>query len=281
MTLKLLLSGLNYELWLETRLSFLSLAKACPMHGLLTTLRACVLADEERLGDRFSERLVEVMAISSRKMLQKLSSEDNASFEDMGRAVDAIVGEEVASEAIQISDDHQLVLACAWLNLKEVSLLCGYIVKHGKLVELADGDLLGVSLTPKLVSECGLLLETCLTRCRHKGVIESTNLACLDFSSRLLASEQKPFREIPELILTRVLDEIENFQASVTRRAAGLPMLIQKIVAAEARGKAQAMLRMTVNRERGGKEEGFRTKRMEGGGRGGKPISGVTKGVYY
>ena len=60
---------------------------------------------------------------------------------------------------MELSDDHQLVLACCWLNLKECALTTAAIVKTA----LKD-------LSYENAKDCGAILTSVLTRCRHKGL---------------------------------------------------------------------------------------------------------------
>lgn len=98
-----------------------------------------------------------------------------------------------------------------------------------------------------------------LTQCRHKGAIEATNMAVKTFSTRLLSHADPVFADIPKKMMLQVLDGLDNFVASVTRRyaavfpctsvslwtfrcvyrSAGLPMLVRQIVSSEPKGKSE------------------------------------------
>ena len=243
-----ILLGTYRNLMSKAETNFLTLAKESPMHGILTAVRICLKDELILVPDGFLNQLIETLTRSVQLMLDSLSVQkketaDSASFADMGQAIEALIDTE--EEHVEISGEHQLVLACAWLNLKECSLLSGFLVKTCDLSpEIVKND----TLNAELVKQCGEILTNVLTRCRHKGAIEATNLACLDFSSRLLADPDDVFNKIPENILIAILDDLESMRSSVTRRAAGLPMIIQKIVVSESRGKAKTLLNMTVQR---------------------------------
>lgn len=71
---------------------------------------------------------------------------------------------------MEISQDHQLVLACSWLNLKECSLMAGFLVKSCDLLTSESGD--NFCLHLDAINSCGNILMTVLTKCRHKGAME-------------------------------------------------------------------------------------------------------------
>ncbi len=79
------------------------------------------------------------------------------------------------------------------------------------------------------------MISKILTRCRHKGVIEASSLAIGEFS-RTLLSDPYLHSNIPGELLEATLVGLKDDRfVSVTRRAAGLPMLINSIVTAEPR----------------------------------------------
>ena len=89
------------------------------MHGLLTALRA--ILDQEKPEPEFHRRLIEALEKNVDFMLGVLSggAEENADFATMGIAVESMIGnEDPGTDNVVISDDHSLVLACAWLNIK-------------------------------------------------------------------------------------------------------------------------------------------------------------------
>lgn len=81
----------------------------------------------------------------------------------------------------------------------------------------------------------GDVISKILTRCRHKGVIEAASLAIGDFSRILLSDPSLPSSVPRDLLEATLVGLKEDRFVSVTRRAAGLPMLISSIVTAEPR----------------------------------------------
>ena len=90
----------------------------------------------------------------------------------------------------------------------------------------------------EVVQRAGQLIITVLAGTRHKGALEAAAAALSDFCSKLLTNVTH--ESLPETWLSNILEEMDssNMAASVTRRSAGLPMLIRAIVSAEGRGKS-------------------------------------------
>jgi hypothetical protein len=210
--------------------NFLALAKYAPMHGLMTSLRA-TMSLETALSDDFYSELAKVLATTVNCMLQLLSGGSktkNASFAEMGIAVENLLDQDSADVAgedqVNISDEHSLILACAWLNLKECCLVSSKVFATSEI---------GV------IETCGQVILSVLTGTRHKGALEAASAALADLSCQLLNRPQ--FSKIPEKWLHMTLQEsLENVQenTSVTRRSAGLPLLVKAIVASEPSGSS-------------------------------------------
>ena len=130
-----LLLVLYQQLFLQ-RQPFLALAKDAPMHGLLTSLRAVLEVEPVpallRLPSTFHLDLVNQLEKSVHFMLGVLSGGKqvgNASFADMGIAVENMVSEQDEEEDIEnvndhvtISDDHSLVRHSCFLKKNYILL---------------------------------------------------------------------------------------------------------------------------------------------------------------
>ena len=101
----------------------------------------------------------------------------------MGIAVEAMTASDEAT--VTISEDHNLVLACAWLNLKESCLVAS------KLFESS------------VIRRAGQLMITVLTGTRHKGVLEAAASALAEFCSQLLNKEE--FGHLPAQWLKEII----------------------------------------------------------------------------
>ena len=230
---------------------FLQYAKSTPMHGILTALRICL---PKELPSKiippeytpFITTLIYTASKSASLMLSILSGnnektkDDAASFADMGIAIDSMIVDtpnELENNSVEeeysISDEHSLILACIWLNLKSCSLMAAQIIST-------------YTLDYENSYRCAKLLSDILTKCRHKGAMENAMFAMEKVCNTLMDNDDPNIRDIPQKILTEVLNDLDcNHSISLTRRSAGLPMLILKIVASEHRGvggKARTLL---------------------------------------
>ena len=210
--------------------SLLLLAKQGPMHGFLISLRTCLKLEREELanridGEAFYLKLINELEKNVQLMLDILGGRSNASFADMGQAVESVIIQEEEDYSVQVnlSEEYSLVLACAWLNMKEACLLAAEM---------------GCQDDEEVIERAGQLLIRVLTGTRHKGVLEAAAPALSDFCRHLLTSSNSKTCSFPEKWLKDVIDSLEGHTASVTRRSAGLPLLVRSLVSAEARGSS-------------------------------------------
>ncbi|XP_063610801.1 uncharacterized protein LOC134784627 [Penaeus indicus] len=125
--------------------------------------------------------------------------------------------EEVDIEDNAISGNHQLILACCWQTMKACCVVTSMSVTHwiGHLNE---------SLVEKLLH--GVVVRV-LTGTRHKGAMEAARASYGQLCSVLLGSSNN-FGHLIYKQVNEVLDHIESgAQTSVTRRAAGIAMMMQ------------------------------------------------------
>jgi len=240
---------------------FLLCARSSPLYGIITSLRKCLL--DSNSSERFSfnqeklAELIELMEETVNFMLKVLCGDmseneaTNPDFQDIAVAINNIIAtsedDEELGEEIPISEDHQLVLSSAWHSLKECALLAGNLVN---LLPLESNPTIeSSSMSLKNTERCSKILFTILSSCRHKGAIEATNLACGLFASSLLTSNLEPFLAIPSSMLDQVFQQLKSTwsNSSYTRRSAGLPGLIQKLVSSEPSNKARSLLPKAVN----------------------------------
>ena len=86
-----------------------------------------------------------------------------------------------------------------------------------------------------------------LTRCRHRGAIEGSNVGFGTFCAHLFKSDDPSLQRIPTQLLQQTLDPLtspatKTLTSSITRRSAGLPLVVQTILVSE--GKARQVLYM-------------------------------------
>jgi len=240
---------------------FLLCARKSPLYGLITSLRKCLLDNNsaERLSfnqDKIGE-LIQVMEETVSLMLHILCGDmtenetANPDFQEIAVAINKIIAasgdDEELDDAVPISEDHQLVLSAAWHSLKECALLSGYLVNLLPLECHPEASSCSMSLMN--TEKCSKVLMSILSSCRHKGAIEATNLASGLFATSILNSNIKPFHQITSSMLEQVFLQLKTSwsNSSYTRRSAGLPGLIQKLVSSEPPNKTRSLLPKAVN----------------------------------
>lgn len=95
------------------------------------------------------------------------------SFAEMGEAIESMISKQENKDIdpdlpLTLSPAHQLVLNCIWLNLKVSCALAS---------DLVDLDCEQPAQRRQFAERCARLPVAVLTRCRHKGAIESAGAA--------------------------------------------------------------------------------------------------------
>ncbi|XP_071535152.1 tRNA (32-2'-O)-methyltransferase regulator THADA-like isoform X2 [Panulirus ornatus] len=247
--------------------NLLEAARCTPIHGSLMALSRCLSEDRgvasmssEEIQE-FIQKLTVMMVEMIEFMLSKLAcaspngSAIPPSFAEMGEAVEVIIQEcggsmEASSKATPdifsyaaveeedgapyddtaISADYLLVLACCWQTMKTCCIVSNICVScwlnclHANQIE-------------KLLSA---VVVRVLTSTRHKGAMEAAKTAYSQLCFVLLTTNS----DTGQLIYKQVEDVLDQLKAgvqtSVTRRAAGMAMMLQ--VACGAAPRVNSML---------------------------------------
>uniref|UniRef100_A0A3P9L1H1 Si:ch211-225b11.4 n=1 Tax=Oryzias latipes TaxID=8090 RepID=A0A3P9L1H1_ORYLA len=172
------------------------------------------------------------------------------SFYDMGNAISSLISQQCGSEqtdeedCVLLSEEHRLVLTCCWVSLKEIGIFLGTLVEKGFTESKQSGE---HNLLKPHLSRVSKVFKNILLNCRHWGAIEGCCVGFTKFCSCLLSCSDPELKEIPAQMLTQGLQVVQcPRSASVTRRAAGLPMLILSILTAEDASKARPLLALSV-----------------------------------
>ncbi|XP_029475348.1 thyroid adenoma-associated protein homolog isoform X2 [Rhinatrema bivittatum] len=242
------------------RQDLLQAAKERPMHGVILALRRCLLEVPEVVASMvkaehtshwkgFLDSLVRSLKGISDFLLWILHGAQGTSSErpvaapsmaDMGNAINVLISQGGGLERslgmdgedpVLLSEEHGLLMTCCWVSLKEVGLLLGSLVeKILSLVPPPAGPLLPVA-TLEMVA--GIFQDT-LLRCRHWGVVEGCSSGLARFCASLLRHPDPAMQVLPRHMLTQALALLQGPRSSsLTRRAAGFPMLILGIVSGE------------------------------------------------
>ncbi|XP_062273526.1 tRNA (32-2'-O)-methyltransferase regulator THADA [Scomber scombrus] len=244
------------EHYLTAKVDMMLAARTKPIHGVLSALQRCFLEAPTRIFDTLGHSLtIEVLGLLENISLLLLgvlygdtcATDKDAppSFCDMGNAISSLIAQASGGnqgdgeECVLLSEEHSLVLTCCWVSLKEIGIFLGSLVER--------------ILTESKPSKCLLKIEdliraskvfkNILLKCRHWGAVEGCCVGFTKFCACLLSNNDPQFRNIPAHMLTQGLQVVQCPRStSVTRRAAGLPMLILCVVSAEEASKTRPLL---------------------------------------
>ncbi|KAI5646377.1 putative death-receptor fusion protein (DUF2428) domain-containing protein [Phthorimaea operculella] len=180
--------------------------------------------------------LLEVLSGISNQFALESDSSTSSDFSKMSDMVNSLIaesghGDRDENDPTKISGLHQIVLNCLWLNVKGACELSSLLIKY-------QHDDKQAGACEKALDIICHVLETC----RHKGAIEAAG-AALGLSIQHLTSmpENTELSKLPLRFLQSKLNELISQaaqMASVTRRGAGLSIMVHRIVSNDAkRGK--------------------------------------------
>ncbi|XP_034398095.1 thyroid adenoma-associated protein homolog isoform X2 [Cyclopterus lumpus] len=246
------------EHYLTATADMMLAARTKPIHGVLSALQRCLLEAPSSVYDTLDHSLtIEVLVLLENLSLLLLgvlygdrdacATEKDAppSLYDMGNAISSLIAQECGGgqgdgeECVLQSEEHSLVLTCCWVSLKEVGNLLGSLVEK-ILTESKPSKCL---LTKEDLTRASKVFKNILLKCRHWGAVEGCCPGFTKFCASLLSSNDPELSDIPARMLKQGLQVVRSPRStSVTRRAAGLPMLILCVVSAEEASKARPLL---------------------------------------
>ncbi|XP_026787175.3 thyroid adenoma-associated protein homolog isoform X1 [Pangasianodon hypophthalmus] len=255
-----LLKSLEQQ-YLIAKQDMLLAARSSPLHGAVSAVHKCVLD----VPGVLTEALDHSMIAETLSLLEKITllllgvlygdqnmedKEVPPSFCDMGNAISSLIGhngselDEDGEENVLLSEEHSLVLTCCWVTLKEIGIFLGSLVERILSITRKDRTL----LTVEDLQKASKVFKDIILKCRHWGAVEGCCIGFTKFCAALLTSSDPKLREIPNHILQQGLCVLQTPRStSVTRRAAGLPMLILGVLAAEESSTSHPLLAHSIN----------------------------------
>ncbi|CAJ1068273.1 thyroid adenoma-associated protein homolog isoform X1 [Xyrichtys novacula] len=246
------------EHYLTAKADMMLAARTKTIHGVLSALQRCLLEASscvyDTLGHSLTMKLLNLMEKTSLLLLGVLygdldtcASEKDAppSFCDMGNAISSLIaqasggGQADGEEVVLLSEEHSLILTCCWVSLKEIGIFLGSLVE--KLLSGSKPN--QRPLTKEELMRASEVFKNILLKCRHWGAVEGCCVGFTRFCTSLLCSGDEELRDIPAHMLKQGLQVLQSpCSTSVTRRAAGLPMLILCVLTAEEASKSRPLL---------------------------------------
>ncbi|XP_072000891.1 tRNA (32-2'-O)-methyltransferase regulator THADA-like [Engystomops pustulosus] len=227
--------------------NLLRAAREKPLHGVLSALRLClldvsqcILQDDDATGWHcLLQNLVSLLqkiAAFILSMLHKAWREEPSeatapSFQDMGKAVRVLIahgrGLEEVQEDLLISEEHSLIMTCCWVSLKEIGMFLGPLVE--KLIAASTPIISNAAVEESMATYNNIFM-----RCRHWGAVDGCSTGFTILCSALLHHKDQSLRDLPRKMMEQALLLAKSQNSlSVTRRAAGFPVLLQGILSAE------------------------------------------------
>ncbi|XP_067466068.1 tRNA (32-2'-O)-methyltransferase regulator THADA [Thunnus thynnus] len=244
------------EHYLTAKADMMLAARTKPIHGVLSALQRCLLEAPRGIFDTLGHSLtIEVLGLLENISLLLLgvlygdtcATEKDAapSFCDMGNAISSLIAQASGGnqgdgeECVLLSEEHSLILTCCWVSLKEIGIFLGSLVER----ILAESKPNKCLLTKEDLIKASKVFKNILLKCRHWGAVEGCCVGFTKFCACLLSSNDPHLRDIPAHMLKQGLQVVQSPRStSVTRRAAGLPMLILCVLLAEEASKARPLL---------------------------------------
>ncbi|XP_060763342.1 tRNA (32-2'-O)-methyltransferase regulator THADA isoform X2 [Neoarius graeffei] len=257
-----LLKSLEQQ-YLIAKQDMLLAARSSPLHGAVSAVHKCVLDVPGVLAEALDHSMMAEMLSLLEKitllLLGVLYGDQNMedkevppSFCDMGNAISTLIGHNGAAlddnddgeENVLLSEEHSLVLTCCWVTLKEIGIFLGSLVERILSLTYKDRTL----LTVEDLQKASKVFKDIILKCRHWGAVEGCCIGFTKFCTALLTSSDPKLREIPNHLLQQGLCVLQTPRStSVTRRAAGLPMLVLGVLAAEESSTSHPLLAHSIN----------------------------------
>ncbi|XP_065595023.1 tRNA (32-2'-O)-methyltransferase regulator THADA-like [Cyrtonyx montezumae] len=243
--------------------NLLQAAATAPMHGVLAALRRCLLqvpevatcmhaAESAQGWQELLSSLVGTAKDITFLLLGALQCQRGPgaeqqvaapSFADMGNAIGSLIilgkgQQEEEEDTVLLSEEHSLILTCCWVSVKEIGLLLG------GLTELLLSSPGAEHLLPLAnLQTAATVFQEILLRCRHWGAVEGCSMGFTKFCAALLNHPNTELQAIPQTMLDQGLEALSGPRSSsITRRAAGFPMLFLCIVSGENPAQARPLL---------------------------------------
>ncbi|XP_068212279.1 tRNA (32-2'-O)-methyltransferase regulator THADA-like [Palaemon carinicauda] len=262
--------------------NMLTAAREAPIHGSLLALGRCLCENNSSVSEPAEDlqkplkQLLELMVemvefmLSVLAMSSKNGSAVAPSFAEMGESIEMMIkkcktslegklpeaSEETEAAALEsltdslgedadetyesetaISSDHALVLACCWQVMKVCCLVSSECAS--RWMELLTEHQIEMILRSIIVRV--------LTGTRHKGAMEAARTCYSQLCVLLL----RPYSKYGHLIYRQVDDILNNLKGgantSITRRAAGMAMMVQAACGASPRNN-KTLIDTTVRR---------------------------------
>ncbi|ORX50069.1 hypothetical protein BCR36DRAFT_353011 [Piromyces finnis] len=161
---------------------------------------------------------------------------------------------------LEVGPKYQVILSCCWRVIKSASQLLSTIISHAPIENYhtgsngnknakqeKSGEELPFILTYEQILTGSQYFRSLLESVRHHGAFVSVYPGYTALCELMLRSPQPKYSTLPKTWLDESLEMVKNSTTiSVTRRSAGIPMLILAVLNSEGNSK-KLLLPYTVN----------------------------------
>jgi hypothetical protein len=161
---------------------------------------------------------------------------------------------------LEVGPKYQVILSCCWRVIKSASQLLSTIISHAPIENYNTGgsgnknaksekagEELPYILTYEQILTGSQYFRSLLESVRHHGAFVSVYPGYTALCELMLRSPQPQYSTLPKTWLDESLEMVKNSTTiSVTRRSAGIPMLILAVLNSEGNSK-KLLLPYTVN----------------------------------
>ncbi|XP_031564111.1 thyroid adenoma-associated protein homolog [Actinia tenebrosa] len=245
-------------------------AEKYPIHGILLTLCRCISSYLDTITcpqisqptfqsfktilQRTVQVTIEVIDFLLGVLSRKQDSENvvcGASFAGLGEAVEDAISVNSLTDDTTLSQQHQkeFIMSCCFLSIKFGCQLLSNIVE--KVSSSGSEDSRFASLLPSSdLTAIGEIFIKIFTHCRLTGILLSCKVSLTIVSRRLSESSIECVYSLPRQWIRNVIDSIsgQGAASSVTRRSAGLPVLVVNILASESPNKRQQSVKYCLDK---------------------------------
>ena len=141
----------------------------------------------------------------------------------------------------------QMILLCGWRNIKEISLMFGFLAQN--FLNQKKDYLMVLSLDS--VEIIGNFFIEQLYETKHRGAFEQAYAGFIMICNALWKIEDERLNVLPETWLKQTLNAIEeeknHSKLCATRRSAGLPFVVQAILTTEPKIKHGELFQYTMS----------------------------------
>ena len=170
----------------------------------------------------------------SKSKKQKMEVGNLPSFADVESSIDDVIM--LADSSEDKGFERELVALCCWLVVKEGCTFIGNAFRVLPAVNTKGN--LSLQDTPFLfmtVERCEEIFDavfSIMMQSRHRGIIEAANASLSMVFSKCFSSFDSRIQNYPTVKLMSVMNELESFgkMASVTRRSAGVPYIVENVL---------------------------------------------------